>query len=263
MKNRGTKNVVNKNNTVPTDGEDIGVQDLRNLTINELETLFDRELGDSDRLQTEADCLSRRSVESLFRAGRVLCALRDILKPQLKWTQWQKEHKVSVTSAWQAIGLYEAAGSEKALAGLTRTEALKKFNIDKSTPAPVPKNLATKRCDKKVAPKNDLKVFTGHSQPTTDETRLNQRQDSRESKIPATVPENPHDAPTVQPETPQSTIPLTTAMEYLHRINIKLEELEQGLTGVKSNDHFVNLIDQAIATLQRIRGDVAADSNAA
>lgn len=262
MKKSNPKTIVN-NKTVRSDGEETGVQDLRNLTLNELETLFDRELGDSDRLQVEADCLSRRSVESLFRAGRVLSAIRDILKPQRKWTQWQKEHKVSVTSAWQAIGLYEEAGSEKAVAGLTRTEALKKFNIDKSTPAPVPKILATKKCDKKVGPKNDLKVFTGDGQPTTDETRLDQQQDSGESEIPATVPENPHDAPAVQPETPESTIPLTTAMEYLHRINIKLEELERGISGVTPDDHFVTLLNQAIATLQRLRGDVAADINAA
>ncbi len=264
MKNRGTKNVVNKN--ISSDGEEIGVKDLRGLTLKKLETLFRRELGDSDRLQAEADCLSRRSVESLFRAGRVMSAIRDILKPQRKWTQWQKDHKVGVTSAWQAIELYQTAGSEESISGLTRTEALKKFNIDKSTPAPVAKCVTTKKCDNKVAPKNHLKAFTGDSQdeelPTPDDTLVDQPQDSGKSKIPAREAEGPDDAP-VQPETPQSIIPLTTAMEYLHRINIKLEELERGLTGVKPADHFVNLINQAIATLQRLRGDAATGIDAA
>ena len=72
-------------------------QDLEGLSLPELEILFDRELVESDRLQAESDCLSRRSVESLFRAGRVLAAIRDRLKSQGKWTEWQKEHKVGVT----------------------------------------------------------------------------------------------------------------------------------------------------------------------
>ena len=70
-----------------------------------------------------------RSVESLFRAGRVLAAIRDRLKSQRKWTEWQNDHKVGTTSAWQAIKLFEAAGSEEAVADLTRTEALIKFGI--------------------------------------------------------------------------------------------------------------------------------------
>ena len=32
--------------------------------------------------------------------------------------------------------------------------------------------------------------------------------------------------------------------------------------GVKPDDHFLTLINQAIATLQRLRGDVATDINA-
>jgi hypothetical protein len=196
----------------------------------------------------------------------VLSAIRDILKPQRKWTQWQKDHKVSVTSAWQAIELYNTAGAEEAISGLTRTQALKKFDIDKSTAAPVAKCVTTKTCDRKVAPKNDLKLFSRHSQDeeesTIDDTPANQPQDSGESEIPAKEPEGPDDAP-AQPETPHSIIPLTTAMEFLHRINIKLEELERGLAGVKPDGHFVNLINTAIVTLQRLRGDVASGIDAA
>ena len=236
------KKSENRRNLAPSFSQ----KHLSGLTLKKLEALLKRELGVSDRLQAEADSLSRRSVESLFRAGRVLSVIRDRLKPQRKWTQWQKDHKVSVTSAWQAIELYEKSGSETALAGLTRTEALKKFDIDKSKPAAAPKSVTTKRCDQKIAPKNHLKVFAGDSQneerPATDDTAADQPQDSGESEIPA------------QTETPAPSIPPTKAMEYLHLINIKLEELERGLTGVKRDDHLLGLINQAIATLKRLRG---------
>jgi glycerol-3-phosphate dehydrogenase len=129
MKKRDAKKVVNINDSISSDGEETGAQDLEGLSLPELEILFDRELVESDRLQAESDCLSRRSVESLFRAGRVLAAIRDRLKSQRKWTEWQNDHKVGTTSAWQAIKLFEAAGSEEAVADLTRTEALIKFGI--------------------------------------------------------------------------------------------------------------------------------------
>ncbi len=67
----------------------------------------------------------------------------------------------------------------------------------------------------------------------------------------------------MQPVTPEATISSTTALEYLHKINLKLEELERGLVGVKPDDHFLTLINQAINILQRIRGDVPADIDAA
>ena len=38
-------------------------------------------------------------------------------------------------------------------------------------------------------------------------------------------------APRRGPLTPEATIPSMTAMEYLHKINLKLEELERGLVG--------------------------------
>jgi hypothetical protein len=49
-------------------------------------------------------------------------------------------------------------------------------------------------------------------------------------------------------------------MEYLHKINVKLEELERDLKCVKPDAHLVKLIDQAISTLNRLRGAVATDA---
>jgi hypothetical protein len=256
MKKRDAKKVVNINDSISSDGEETGAQDLSNLTLNELEALFDRELGESDRLQAESDCLSRRSAVSLLRAGRVLAAIRDRLKSQRKWTEWQKDHKVGVTSAWQAIQLFEKAGSEAAIANLTRTEALIKFNITKPKPAPVAKGVFTKKCDKQVAQQKSLKLFLCDSQeeeqPTTDHAPVEQPKESEEPETPAT-----------QPVSTEATIPSVMAMEYLHKINLKLEEIERGLVGVTPDDHLLSLINQAIATLQRLRGDVPADIDAA
>jgi glycerol-3-phosphate dehydrogenase len=119
--------VVRINDAISSDAEETEAQPLDGLSLADLETLFDREMDRADNFQAAADCLAHRSTVSLFRAGRVMAAIRHILKSQGKWTKWQKAHKVGVTSAWQAIQLVEKAGSEKAVAGLTRTEALKKF----------------------------------------------------------------------------------------------------------------------------------------
>ncbi len=127
--------------------------------------------------------------------------------------------------------------------------------------------VATKKCDEKVAPEDHLKVFTGDSQDeeqaATDGTPVDQPQKSAEPQTPATEPEIPQDAPPAQLDTLAPTITPHSALEYLHRINIKLEKLERGLKGVTPDDHFLNLINQAIATLQRLRGDVATDIDAA
>src|SRR5271157_130073 len=105
MKKRNPKTIMN-NKSISSDCEETGTQDLIGLTLPELETLFDLQLGESDRLLAESDCLSRRSTVSLYRAGRVLSAIKEKLKVERKWTKWQKDHKVGVTSAWQAIALF-------------------------------------------------------------------------------------------------------------------------------------------------------------
>ena len=265
MKKRDPKTILN-NKSFSSDGEEIGAKDLSGLTLTDLETLFTCELGESDRLLAESDCLSRRSTVSLYRAGRVLSAIKEKLKVERRWTKWQKDHKVGVTSAWQAIALFEATGSEAAVAELSRTEALIKFDINKPKSDPVTKGVTTKKCDKKVDLNKGLKLHTfdqEDEQPTNDHASVDQEEQSEELESPVTQSVTPVEAPAAQPMAPEATIPSVTAMEYLHKINLKLEELERGLVGVKPDDHFLSLIDQAIATLQRLRGDIATDINAA
>lgn len=241
--------------------DDAGQQNLADLTLTDLETLFERELGDSDRLQAEADCLSRRSSVSLFRAGRVLSAIKKKLKGT--WTKWQKDHKVGVTSAWQAIQLFSKAVSEEAVAGLTRTEALQKFDITKHKPTPVAKSGTTKKCDHKSAPVQGLKLHTGDSQeaeeqPSTDDAPADPSDDAAASEQSESTPVTTD--PAMQSE---STISPTKAQEFLYMINVKLEELERDLKGVTPDDHLLGLINQAISTLRLLRGDAATDIDAA
>ena len=194
--------------------QNTGQHDLSGLTLSDLETLFDLQLGESDRLLAESDCLSRRSTVSLYCVGRVLSAIKDKLKVERKWTKWQKDHKVGVTSAWQAIQLFEKAGSEEAVAELTRTEALIKFDITKPKSDLVAKGVTTKKCDKKVVPTNGLKLHTfdqEDEQPINDQAPVDQEEQSGELETPATQPVTPVDAPAAQPVTPEATIPSVTA----------------------------------------------------
>ena len=61
MEKRNPKKVVNINDSISSDGEETGAQDLEGLSLPELEILFDRELVESDRLQAESDCRLMRT----------------------------------------------------------------------------------------------------------------------------------------------------------------------------------------------------------
>ncbi len=51
MLKRHSKTIVAINDSISSDSEETGAQDLSSLTLEELEALFDKELGNSDRLQ--------------------------------------------------------------------------------------------------------------------------------------------------------------------------------------------------------------------
>ena len=46
-----------------------------------------------------------------------------------EWGRWLKEHNLKRTTAWEAIQLYERAGSEEAIANLTPSQAKRRFGI--------------------------------------------------------------------------------------------------------------------------------------
>ena len=45
------------------------------------------------------------------------------------WGRWLKEHDLKRTTAWEAIELYQRAGSEEAIANLTPSQAKKRYGI--------------------------------------------------------------------------------------------------------------------------------------
>ena len=89
-------------------------------------------LSEADRLQRESIQLGRRSTVQIFRVGRALSIARQKV-PWGEWERWLTTHNIKKTSAWEAIELYERAGSEEAIANLTPSEAKRRYGIAKST----------------------------------------------------------------------------------------------------------------------------------
>lgn len=87
------------------------------------------ELAESSRLEDEAVGIGRRSAVHLFRAGRALHLARERLKAGGEWCGWQARHGIARTSAWEAIGLFERAGDEATVAGLTISAAKAHFGV--------------------------------------------------------------------------------------------------------------------------------------
>jgi hypothetical protein len=88
-------------------------------------------LSEASRLERESIQLGRRSTIQIFRAGRALSIARRRVKSESwgEWGRWLKEHNLKRTTAWEAIQLYERAGSEEAIANLTPSQAKKRYGI--------------------------------------------------------------------------------------------------------------------------------------
>lgn len=86
-------------------------------------------LNESQELEDQACQISKNSTVQLYRAGRALWLLHRIHTANRTWCRWLEAHNIPRTNAYEAIKLFEEAGSEDAVAGLTRTEAKRKFRI--------------------------------------------------------------------------------------------------------------------------------------
>lgn len=91
-------------------------------------TLPDAEWSLSDLVQYARDRLCGVPV-SIFQAGLALRLSRDQFKKERAWGKWLKEHGIPRTSAWEAIQLFEKAKTEESVANMTRSQALKKFDV--------------------------------------------------------------------------------------------------------------------------------------
>lgn len=242
------------------DHEDAGLAKLEGLSLEELGAFAAREIGEGRQLQADAVGLSRRSTANFYRAGRALWCARKRLKGKGKraWTKWQKAHGIPVTSAWQAIRLYEEAEGEEAVVGLTRTQALKKYGITKPKKAhtqPAPSEVGKAPEAGATAPQGNVPPESPDLRPVPegDDEVGNPAMGHDVSEVEqAEAAQEPQDAPTTPP-----------AAEILLLIARRLETLEQDHGGVDLGDEAIALIDRAIATLRRLRGDAAIEVMAA
>jgi hypothetical protein len=245
--------------------EESGLADLEGLSLDDLATLANREIDDSRRLQSEAVGLSRRSTAAFYRAGRTLWCARKKLKGKGKraWTKWQKANGIPTTSAWQAIRLYEEAESEEAVAGLTRTQALKKYDVtkpkkDRPQQAPVeggkPVAEGAEPAEVGGAVAEDVSV-------ESPDLRL---APERDGEAGGTTPDQDAEAGLAeQVEESQADPTMPPAAETLLHVVRRLEILERDVRGGQLGDEAHALIEQAIATLRRLRGDVPPATEAA
>jgi hypothetical protein len=221
----------------------------------------------------------RRTITESWLFGESLALIRKIKKEDRTWMEWLKTQPFSPTTATNAIKLHERVGFEdlESFDGMNISDMKVMLSIIKRPPpkrreTPTPTspalvlgqtNSATaKKYDKKVAPMSPLKVFPGDSQveeqTATNAAHADELQNSAAVETPATEPEAAPTTSSADSQTPTATISPTDAMTCLHRINVKLEELERDLKGVKPDDHLLRQIDIALGTLTRLRSAVAA-----
>jgi len=101
--------------------------------LERLATYAETGLSEASRLQKESIQLGCRSTVQIFRSGHALAIARQKVKSERwgEWGRWLAEHNIKRTTAWEAITLYDRAGSEEAIANLTPSQAKKRYGIGK------------------------------------------------------------------------------------------------------------------------------------
>ena len=101
--------------------------------LNRLGTYAETGLSEANRLLRESIQLGRRSTVQIFRSGRALAIAQRKVKSEKwgEWGRWLATHNIKRTTAWEAIQLYERAGSEVAIAKLAPSEAKRRYGIGK------------------------------------------------------------------------------------------------------------------------------------
>ena len=194
----------------------------------------------------------RKTLEQTWLFGEALFFIRESLKEKGQWMKWVETQTYSLSTATNAIKICARVTLDelKKFNRMTASDMKVALDIIKMPPAP------RKRQEEKSTPNAPEKATDTTTGDTPEKAAKLDAEVKGVSTRKCDKPVAQQNAPAAQPLTPEATIPLMTAMEYLHKINLKLEELERGLVGVTPDDHLLSLINQAIATLQRLRGDV-------
>jgi hypothetical protein len=98
-----------------------------------LGTYAETGLSEATRFQKESIQLGRRSTVQVFRSGHALSIAQRKVKAEKwgVWGRWLGSHNIKRTTAWEAIKLYQRAGSEEAIAHLMPWEAKRRYGIGK------------------------------------------------------------------------------------------------------------------------------------
>jgi hypothetical protein len=123
-------------------------------------------LLEANRLKKESLRIGRRSTVQIFRAGHALSIARRKVKAEKwgEWGRWLATHNLKRTTAWEAIQLYERAGSEDAIANLTPGEAKRQYDIYRRTRRVSQQEMEPQRqkgARRSVTPASDLNTSPG------------------------------------------------------------------------------------------------------
>ena len=193
-------------------------------SLDRLAAYVSGKLGESKDFETQARVIARKSTLVVFRAGRALCIARKKAKEQkIKWTVWLEERNIPRTNDFEARELFKRAKTEEAVAGLTLTQAKKKFCIPKSprerpnTPLETPKRTSPETpasSNRRMAPKDNGE---------TPELRVRHPgEDSVHAKGNSRIPNTPLPPPKENPD-----LPLTVLVKVKIRLTYLEDEIKQ------------------------------------
>lgn len=219
-----------------------------------------------------ASAFGRKSLVHHWLFGESLAFIKKLKRGRGEWMRWVKASAYSYSTCNNAIKLHEGIPFEalESCEGLNSTDLKVMLGIIKrpsvsrkqkqahtETATVADRQTNYERPDHKLAKTTPLGIFDGGNQGDEQPAIATPEQAPEVSAAPK------QDAAEAKTETPAQKITLVTAMEYMHRINMKLAEVERDLEGVEPDEHLIAQIDVAISTLKRLRGDEATETDAA
>ena len=83
--------------------------------------------------QDRLNALQKRTTVEVFRCGHALSLAKPLVESsEITWSEYLKQLGIKSTTAWEAIVLYENAGSEDNVKNMTLTQAKVQFSVVKA-----------------------------------------------------------------------------------------------------------------------------------